>query len=95
MSKGNFTATSASDKIVEADEYREYLLIQKTNATVIAVGIGEAAAAGEGVQLVNAGDTLTIRGALAREAVYAIGNGGTGTYQDGDIGFVPGPIDPA
>jgi outer membrane receptor for monomeric catechols len=89
--KGNFTGTAASVKAIDASVYRDCLLIQKTNATTIAIGIGEAAVAGEGVQLVNANDAIILRGAQAREAIYVIGNGGTATYQDGNIEFVAGP----
>ena len=92
MAHGSFSGTSASAILVAANTYRDNLLIQKTNATVVAIGIGIAAEAGKGVQLVNIGDTLHLRGAEARLAIYVIGNGGTGTYQDGDISFVPGPI---
>ncbi len=91
MAKGNFTATSASTEIVPANEYRDSLLIQKTNATAIALGIGEAAVAGEGVQLTAAGEVAHLRGAAARHAIYAIGDGGTGTYQDGDIHVIMCP----
>ena len=91
MAKDNWTATAASTQIVSADNYREVLTIQKTNATAVAIGIGEAAIAGKGIQLVNVNDVLVLRGAAARKAIYAIGNGGTGTYQDGDIQFTAGP----
>jgi len=91
MAKGNFTATASSAVIVAADVNRDTLLIQKTNATTIALGIGEAAEAGKGIQLINSGDVAVLRGAAARAAIYAIGNGGTGTYQDGDVEVRPGP----
>ena len=91
MSKGSFSATAASTQIISADEFRDYLTIQKSNATQIAIGIGEAAVAGEGVQLINIDASLELRGVAARLAIYAIGNGGTGTYQSGDITFRPGP----
>jgi hypothetical protein len=92
MSKGNFTATDASTKIITGSIYRGCLVIQKTNATAIALGIGEAAVAGEGIQLTNKNDSIVLRGADAIKDIYAIGNGGTGTYQDGDcMEYVPGP----
>ena len=90
MAMGSWTATGASTVIVTANEYRDTLLIQKTNLTVVAIGVGVAAETGKGVQLGNIGDTLILKGAQAREAIYAIGNGGTGTYQDGNIQFIPG-----
>jgi hypothetical protein len=91
MAKGNFTGTAASAVLIAANAYRDHLLIQKTNATTVALGIGEAAVAGEGIQLVNAGDVAILHGASARVAIYVIGNGGTGTYQDGDVEVTPGP----
>jgi len=91
MAKGKWTATAASTVIVAADEHRDRLLIQKNNDTAVALGLGEAAVAGEGVQLVNIGDTAVLRGHEARGAVYAIGNNGAGTYQDGDVDIRPGP----
>jgi hypothetical protein len=92
MAKGSWTATAASAEIVAADEYREVLVIQKgTNAVAVAIGIGETAEAGKGIQLLNIGDVLILRGAMARKAIYAIGNTGAGTYQDGDVTVSPGP----
>lgn len=91
MSKGAWTTTSSSAVIVAADEYRDYLLIQSATAVQVALGFGETAVAEEGIQLLNAGDTVVARGAPAREAVYAIGDGGGGTYQDGNIVYQPGP----
>jgi hypothetical protein len=94
MAKGAWTGTAVSAEIVPANEYREALLIQKSNATNVALGIGEAAVAGEGVQLLATGTTAILRGAAAREAIYAIGNGGTGTYQEGDVTLLLGAYIP-
>jgi hypothetical protein len=91
MSKGSFSATAVSTQIVAADEYRDSLTIQKTNATQIAIGLNEAAVAGKGIQLINADSSIELRGVWATMAVYAIGNGGTGTYQSGLVTFRPGP----
>lgn len=91
MAKGSWSATAESAQIVEADSYRDKLVIQKTNDTAVALGLGEAAVAGKGIQLLNAGDVAILRGPKARKAVYAIGNGGAGTYQDGDVEVRPGP----
>lgn len=63
--KDSWAATAASTEIVPADEHRDSLLIQKTNATTVALGIGEPAVAGEGVQLVNAGDAAHLNGCRA------------------------------
>jgi len=91
MSKGNFSAGSVSAEIIAADVYRDYLTIQKTNTTQIALGLGEPAVAGEGIQLINIDSSVELHGALARSAIYAIGNGGTGTWQGGQVTFRPGP----
>ena len=91
MAKGNWAATDASTEIVPANEYRNHLTIQKTNLITVAIGIGEAAVAGEGIQLDNIGDCLMLEGAQATEAIYAIGNGGTGVWQDGNVQYIPGP----
>jgi len=85
MSKGTYSATAASTVLVAADEHRAHITIQHTNATQVALGIGEAAVAGEGVQLFAAGDSVRIDGTLASYAIYVMGNGGTGTYQTGDV----------
>jgi hypothetical protein len=93
MSKGSWAATASSSIIVAADANREFLFIQKiTNAVAVAIGIGEAAEAGKGIQLTNIGDSVLLRGPNARAAIYAIGNTGAGTYQDGgEVTYVPGP----
>jgi hypothetical protein len=91
MAKGSWTGTDSSAVIVAADSYREYLTIQLTNATQTNLGIGVAAVADEGIQLINAGDTVRIEGAQAQLAIYAIGNGAAGTYQDGKVYYYPGP----
>jgi len=91
MAKGGWVGTAASVEIISANTYREHLTIQLTNPIVVALGFGEAAVAAEGVQLINTGDVVTVHGAMAQLAVYAIGNTATGTYQDGDLEYRPGP----
>lgn len=91
MSKGNFTGATLSAEIIAADAHRDYLTIQKTNTTQIALGLGEAAVTGEGIQLINVGSSIELYGVEARMAIFAIGNGGTGTYQSGRMRFRPGP----
>jgi hypothetical protein len=91
MAKGNFTGGSASAKVITGNVYKGTLVIQHTNATQVALGLGEAAVAGSGIQLIKIGDTVVLRGAEARMDIYAIGNGGTCTFQDGDdISVYPG-----
>lgn len=89
MAHGSFSATSASTAIVPADPYREYLLVQKLNATAVDLGVGIPAESGKGVHMVNPSDSVTMRGAAARMAIYGIGNGATGTWQDLDVVFSP------
>lgn len=93
MAHGNWTGTAASAALVAANTNRDCLIIQKTNATAVALGLGVDAEAGKGVQLVKINDTLILRGAQAREAINVIGNGGTGTYAEvfGDASFAAGP----
>jgi len=91
MAHGNWTAGSASAVKIAANEFRDVLVIQHTNATQVALGIGIDAEAGKGLQLINSGDAVILRGHNARQAIYMIGNGATGTYQDGDCDVRPGP----
>jgi hypothetical protein len=91
MAKGSFSGTASSAVLVAADYNRDCLIIQHTNATVAALGIGEAAEAGKGIQLLKVGDVVKLTGHNARQAIYVIGNGATGTYQDGTgIDVFPG-----
>jgi hypothetical protein len=92
MAKGSVTGTAASVIMLAADYYRDEVFIQKTNTTVIALGIGEDAETGKGIQLVNVNDTVRLCGAAARNAIYIIGSGGTATYQTGyKVDFHAGP----
>ncbi len=90
MSHGTATATSASTALVAADFNRKFLLIQHTNATQVALGIGIAAESGKGIQLYNIGDVVLIKGWAATQAIYGIGNNGTITYQDMEVEYYPG-----
>lgn len=83
MAKGSWTGTATSAQLVAANFNRDCLVIQHTNATTAALGIGEDAVAGQGLQLLKIGDTVVLTGANARQAINVIGNGATGTYQDG------------
>ena len=85
MAKGNFTGTAASAVIVAADRYRDILVLQKTNGLPLALGLGEVAVDGEGIQLDRAGSTVRLVGHVARKAVYGIGLDATGVYQDGNV----------
>jgi hypothetical protein len=58
----------------------------------VALGLeGEDAVAGEGIQLVRAGDSVVLVGEQARLKISVIGNGGTGTFQTGKVVFNAGP----
>ena len=85
MAKGSWAGTASSAELVAVDNYREYLTIQLTNDITVALGFGEAAVVGEGIQLMQTGDTVTVRGHLARSAVNVIGNTAIGTYQSGKL----------
>ena len=85
MAKGAYLGTATSAVLVAANDYRDYLLIQHGNATAIALGFGEPAIALSGVQLFKAGDVCKVEGPMARGAVYVIGSGGVGSYQDGNV----------
>ncbi len=91
MAKGNWSGGASSASIIAADGNREYLLIQMTTAGACALAFGEAAVAGKGVQMLEIGDVVKARGDLARRAVYQIGAGPTGTWQDGDVSIHNGP----
>ena len=88
MAADNWAATATSAAIVDADDNREYLTLQLLSGDITALAIGEAAVYGSGVHLLAAGDSVTVRGWIAREAVYAIcdtGDSSTGSSQDGDM----------
>ncbi|GAF77497.1 unnamed protein product [marine sediment metagenome] len=91
MAKGNWSGGAADATIIEANKHREYLTIQMGTAGTCALAFGEAAIAGEGIQLLEIGDTVKARGLNARLAVHQIGAGVAGTWQDGDLEFSQGP----
>lgn len=88
MIKGSWVLTgSASQEIIAANEYREYLMVQSTGSAATYFAFGEDAVDGEGVRLVKGEDSFTVKGALARLAVHAIGTqtNSAGCYQEGNI----------
>ncbi len=91
MASGAIAGGTNSAVIVAANEYRDTLTIQLTNSTSLEVAFGETAVTGACLKLINAGDSVTIHGHLARGAVYGIGNGAVAVYQDGDVEYRPGP----
>ncbi len=89
---GTFTGTAASAEAIAADVNRDLLCIQMIDATAeITMAFGVDVVADEGIKLVNIGDSVTIRGWLARLAVNVIGDGGICVYQDGGIVHSAGP----
>lgn len=93
MAQGSFALTgSTSEEIIAADAYRDFLTIQLKGSASIELGIGETAVAGEGVKLINPGDSVLIEGDLAREAINGIGTATTsngGWQNDGRIQITP------
>jgi hypothetical protein len=85
MISGDWAGTDASAEIIAADEYRDWLTIQLQNTTPVYLGFGVPAVEGESIMLVTTGDNITVAGHLARQAVYAIGNGAAGAYQEGKL----------
>jgi hypothetical protein len=83
----DLTGIDISTLIVPADQYRDSLFIQHSigSSTQVALGLGEPAVTGKGVQLFTGGSPVAIDGADARKAIYAIGNGGQGTWQQGGL----------
>lgn len=86
MSKGAWTSTQTSSAVIAEDQKRESLTVQLTTAASSPTNLafGAAAVFGEGVQLVNIGDSVTVRGHLAALACNAICNTGLtsgGGYQ--------------
>ena len=87
MAQGAWAGTNSSAEIVARDINRVSLTIQllvRSGSTVItSLGFGTAAVSGEGYTLVNVESSITVRGALAKKAVYAITSSGTssGGYQ--------------
>ena len=74
MSKGAWTSTQATSEVIAADSFRESLTVQMTTAASSPTNLafGAAAVVGNGVQLVNIGDSVTVRGHLAALACNAI-----------------------
>jgi len=86
--KGSWSlSTGNSTLIVPADFYRDALFIQHAfgSTTQVALGIGEPAVAGKGIQLFTGASPVVVEGADARKAIYAIGNGASGTWQTGGL----------
>ncbi len=86
MAQGAWTSTQATSQVIAGDNSRTLLTVQMVTASSspTSLGFGTAAVLGEGVQLVNIGDSVTVRGHLAKLAVNAIcdtGQTSGGGYQ--------------
>ena len=84
--QGAWTSTQATSQVIAGDNNRTSLTVQMVTAasSPTSLGFGTAAVFGEGVQLVNIGDSVTVRGHLAQLAVNAICDSGLtsgGGYQ--------------
>jgi len=82
-----WNATDVSSEIVAADYHREHLVIQLHSGDPVCLAFDETAVFSRGMKLMVAGDSVKIRGWLARRAVNAICDTagiGTGGYQIGD-----------
>jgi len=86
LAGGKATGTAASAEMLAADNYRDSVTIMLYDDTApVAIGIGEAAVADEGVVLRELGDSVEIRGYAAIKQINIIGNGGIVTYQTGPV----------
>lgn len=86
MAQGAWTSTQATSQAVAEDNERTSLTVQMVTAasSPTSLGFGTAAVFGEGIQLVNIGDNVTVKGHLAKLAVNAICDSGLtsgGGYQ--------------
>ena len=86
LEKGAWAATAVSSEIVAANEYRGSLVVQlQSGSDPTSISFDEDAVFDEGVQLIDAGDFVEIKGHMARLAVHAIcdsGNTSAGGYQE-------------
>ncbi len=84
--RGKATGTSSSAELLAADEYRGFVTIMLQNAVSCAFGFsGEAAVDDQGVILIEIGDSIEVRGELAREQINVIGNTASLTWQEGPL----------
>ncbi len=86
MVAGTWAATAASSVIVAASNNRDILILQLHSGDVTALAVGEAAVFAKGVKLYSVGDTVTLTGWMARQAIYGICDTAltaAGGYQEG------------
>ena len=87
MISGRWDADGYVDvEIVPADNYRDILTIQLHSAKgCVYLGFGTEAVVDESLLIVSPGDSIAIRGHLARQSVHALGSLSYGAYQEGDL----------
>jgi hypothetical protein len=90
---GTWASTATSAAVLDADDDRLFVALQLLTGDPTSFAFGEAAVFGSGLTLRNVGDIITVRGGLAKLAVYAIcdtANTSSGGYQArGDIAVTP------
>ena len=88
MGKGTVTVLATTTEIAPANEYRDKLVLQVHSITggSVSLGFGVDAVYADGVQLLAAGSTIAVAGALAGSAVNGICNAG----QSAVVGFQEG-----
>lgn len=75
-----------SVKIIDGAIYREILTIQIHSAKgSVYLGFGQDAVIDASLLIVTPGDSITVRGHLARQDIYALGSLSYGAYQEGDL----------
>jgi hypothetical protein len=87
MISGKWEADGYEDVLLlAADEYRDILTIQILSAKgSVYLGFGTEAVVDESMLIVTPGDSVTVRGHLARQAIHALGSLSYGAYQEGDL----------
>lgn len=87
MAAGKATGTASSAQLLAASEARKQVTIMHQGTASVAIGVGEAAVADEGIILNEAGDSVTLKGLEAQAQINIIGNTGVVTYQTGEVEF--------
>ena len=84
--KGKATGSSASAEFLAADSYRGFVTIMLQNAVKCSFGFsGEDAVLDKGAILEEVGDSIEVKGELAREQINVIGDTASLTWQEGPL----------
>ena len=94
MISGGWVAVDLVDgEIIAAEMYRDILTVQLHSAKgCVYFGFGAAAIIDESLLVVEPGDSITVRGHLARQAIHALGSLSSGAYQEGDLTLNVQPV---